>query len=72
MRLALENGVTKEELIEAITHLAFYGGWPNSVPAVMTAKEVSENTARRLSLPGLRPLTPCETAKAADWPPLVV
>jgi 4-carboxymuconolactone decarboxylase len=26
---ALENGVKKDELIEAITHLAFYSGWPN-------------------------------------------
>jgi 4-carboxymuconolactone decarboxylase len=25
---ALENGVTRDELIEAITHLAFYAGWP--------------------------------------------
>jgi 4-carboxymuconolactone decarboxylase len=44
--LALKNGVTQEELIEAITHLAFYAGWPNSVTAVMTAKEVFENSAQ--------------------------
>jgi 4-carboxymuconolactone decarboxylase len=25
---AKDNGVTEEELIEAITHLAFYAGWP--------------------------------------------
>ena len=37
---ALENGVKKEELIEAITHLAFYAGWPCAVSAVMVAKEV--------------------------------
>ena len=37
---ALENGVTKEELIELITHLAFYVGWPNAMSAVMRAKEV--------------------------------
>jgi len=36
---ALENGLTQEELVEAITHLAFYSGWPNAVTAVMTAKE---------------------------------
>lgn len=36
---AIENGVTKEELIEAITHLAFYSGWPNAVSAVLRAKE---------------------------------
>ena len=27
---ALENGVTRDELIETITHLAFYSGWPNA------------------------------------------
>ena len=37
---ALENGLQKEELIEVITHLAFYSGWPNAINAVMTAKEV--------------------------------
>jgi len=37
---ALENGLTKEELIEVITHLAFYSGWPNAMSAIMVAKEV--------------------------------
>jgi len=37
---ALENGLKKEELIEAITHLAFYSGWPNAMSAIMIAKEV--------------------------------
>jgi 4-carboxymuconolactone decarboxylase len=37
---AVENGLTKEELIEVITHLAFYSGWPNAMTAIMTAKEV--------------------------------
>jgi 4-carboxymuconolactone decarboxylase len=37
---ALENGLQREELIEVITHLAFYAGWPNAVTAIMTAKEV--------------------------------
>ena len=36
---ALENGVTQEELIEAITHLAFYPGWPCAVTAMAVAKE---------------------------------
>src|SRR5436190_20637706 len=39
---AVENGVKKEELIEAITHLAFYSGWPNAMTAVMVAKEIFE------------------------------
>jgi 4-carboxymuconolactone decarboxylase len=37
---ALDNGVTKEELIELITHLAFYSGWPNAMTSIMVAKEV--------------------------------
>jgi 4-carboxymuconolactone decarboxylase len=37
---ALANGVTKDELIELITHLAFYSGWPTSMTAVMIAKDV--------------------------------
>jgi 4-carboxymuconolactone decarboxylase len=37
---AVENGVKKEELIEVITHLAFYSGWPNAMSAIMVAKEV--------------------------------
>ncbi len=40
---ARDNGLTKEELIEVITHLAFYSGWPNAMTAVMTAKEVFSN-----------------------------
>jgi len=37
---ALENGLKKDELIEVITHLAFYSGWPNAMSAIMIAKEV--------------------------------
>lgn len=37
---ALDNGVTREEIIEVITHLAFYAGWPNAGTAALTAKEV--------------------------------
>jgi 4-carboxymuconolactone decarboxylase len=37
---ALENGLKKEELIEVITHLAFYSGWPNAMSAIMIAKQV--------------------------------
>jgi 4-carboxymuconolactone decarboxylase len=39
---ARENGVTQEELIETITHLAFYAGWPNAITAISVAKEVFE------------------------------
>ena len=37
---ALGNGVTKEEIGELITHLAFYSGWPTAVTAAAIAKEV--------------------------------
>jgi 4-carboxymuconolactone decarboxylase len=40
LRIARENGVTQEELIETITHLAFYSGWPNAVTAIGVAREV--------------------------------
>jgi len=34
--------VTQEELIETITHLALYSGWPNAMAAIPVAKEVFE------------------------------
>jgi 4-carboxymuconolactone decarboxylase len=40
MKRALENGVTKEELVEVITHLAFYAGWPPASTAVGIARQV--------------------------------
>jgi 4-carboxymuconolactone decarboxylase len=39
---ARENGLTQEELVETITHLAFYSGWPNAVSAISVAREVFE------------------------------
>jgi 4-carboxymuconolactone decarboxylase len=35
---AIENGVTRAELVELITHLAFYAGWPNAMSAASRAK----------------------------------
>jgi 4-carboxymuconolactone decarboxylase len=40
LNYAIENGVKKEELIEVITHLAFYSGWPNAMSAILVAKEI--------------------------------
>jgi len=40
LNYAVQNGVKKEELIEIITHLAFYSGWPSAMSAIMIAKEV--------------------------------
>jgi 4-carboxymuconolactone decarboxylase len=42
LRRALENGLTRDELIEAITHLAFYTGWPNAMTAITTLKTIIE------------------------------
>jgi len=39
---AKENGVTKEEMAEALTQLAFYAGWPKAWAAFRMAKEVWE------------------------------
>src|SRR5262252_10340682 len=40
LNYAVENGLKKEELIEAITHLAFYAGWPSAMSAILIAKEL--------------------------------
>ncbi|MGW4490522.1 carboxymuconolactone decarboxylase family protein [Streptomyces sp. NPDC004376] len=40
LKLALDNGLTKEELSEAITHLAFYAGWPNAMGAAGQLKAI--------------------------------
>jgi 4-carboxymuconolactone decarboxylase len=40
MKLARQNGVTQQELVETITQLAFYAGWPNAIAAVSVAREV--------------------------------
>ncbi|MEV0566760.1 carboxymuconolactone decarboxylase family protein [Dactylosporangium sp. NPDC050588] len=37
---ARENGLTETELVEAITHLAFYAGWPKAMTAITVAKQV--------------------------------
>jgi len=40
LNYAVENGLKKEELIEVITHLAFYCGWPNAMTAILITKEL--------------------------------
>jgi 4-carboxymuconolactone decarboxylase len=46
---AIRNGVTEQELIEAITHLAFYSGWPNAMSAVNRAKTLLAKPGGALS-----------------------
>jgi 4-carboxymuconolactone decarboxylase len=40
MARALDNGLSKDELAEVLTHLAFYAGWPSAVTATGVAREV--------------------------------
>ena len=54
-RRAIENGVTQEELLELITHLAFYAGRPNAISAATRAKELfakNDSTEERVPEPG--------------------
>ena len=37
---AVKNGVKEQELIETITHPAFYSGWPNAMSCMAVAKEI--------------------------------
>ncbi len=41
---ALGNGVTQDEIVELITHLAFYSVWPTAMSAALLAKEVFEQS----------------------------
>ena len=43
---AMDNGLTQAQAAEAITHLAFYAGWPNVFSALPVAKEVFEKRAK--------------------------
>ena len=42
---ALANGVTREEIGELITHLAFYAGWPTAMTAGRIAKKVFDSAS---------------------------
>src|SRR3954451_8365303 len=44
---AKENGATETELIEAITHLAFYACWPRAMSAMTVAKQVIRTTTEK-------------------------
>jgi 4-carboxymuconolactone decarboxylase len=47
LKRALENGVTREELVEVITHLAFYSGWPAANTAISIARTVFAESESR-------------------------
>jgi len=46
INIGMNNGLTQAEIAEAITHLAFYVGWPNSFSAMPVAKDVLEKRSR--------------------------
>ncbi|HET9536044.1 MAG TPA: carboxymuconolactone decarboxylase family protein [Mesorhizobium sp.] len=46
VNIGMNNGLTQAEIAEAITHLAFYVGWPNVFSAMPVAKEVFQNRTR--------------------------
>jgi 4-carboxymuconolactone decarboxylase len=43
LKKAFENGLTKEELVAAITHIAFYAGWPSAASAFAHLKSVMDH-----------------------------
>ena len=46
LKRALDNGVTREEIIETITHLAFYTGWPPAMSALQIARKAFEDAGK--------------------------
>ena len=44
---AVKNGVTEQELIETVTHLAFYAGWPCAMSCMAVAKEMFASARTR-------------------------
>jgi 4-carboxymuconolactone decarboxylase len=46
LRFALQNGVTRDELTELVTHLAFYAGWPTANTAVGILRQTFAETAK--------------------------
>jgi 4-carboxymuconolactone decarboxylase len=42
LKFALRNGLSREELTEAITHLAFYSGWPTAASAINLLDGIQE------------------------------
>ena len=46
IKRAIENGVTRDELIELVTHLAFYSGWPTANTTLPIARKVFEEMGK--------------------------
>jgi 4-carboxymuconolactone decarboxylase len=46
LKKALENGITRDEIVGTITHLAFYAGWPPAMTALQIARKVFDEAPR--------------------------
>lgn len=46
LKRGIENGLTQNEIVELITHMAFYAGWPSAMSAITVAKKVFEEETR--------------------------
>jgi 4-carboxymuconolactone decarboxylase len=46
VKKALENGVSRDELVELVTHLAFYSGWPTANTALPILRRAFEETGK--------------------------
>jgi 4-carboxymuconolactone decarboxylase len=46
---AIENGVTRDEIIEMVTHLAFYTGWPNASTALAIVRRLFDAADQQTS-----------------------
>jgi 4-carboxymuconolactone decarboxylase len=44
---AIGNGVSYNELVEMVTHLAFYAGWPSAISAVTKLRELAGTVPAR-------------------------
>lgn len=44
LQLADQHGLTRQEIVEAMTHLAFYAGWPRAASALQAAKQLFDQT----------------------------
>lgn len=52
---SLQNGVTKDEMAEILTHVAFYAGWPNAWAAFRAAVEVYREDPEGFTNEGWKP-----------------
>ena len=43
LKLGMENGLTKDEIVAAVTHIAFYAGWPPAMTALTAVREALED-----------------------------